>query len=108
MNTDKMIEGVDYELIPSAEAEIEQAWDVGILQGDFVETVIRFGNIAFNGETGCLNFNFMVVSSPSGSTEDDEELQETVGDILQAVLEEAVNDGTLVTNDPNSEDESED
>ena len=108
MNTEKKLEGVDYELIPSAEAEIEQAWDVRILQGDFVETVVRFGNIAFNGETGCINFNFVVISSPSGSTEDDLELQEIVGDILESVLEDAVNDGTLVTQDPNSEDESED
>jgi hypothetical protein len=36
-------EGVDYELVPSLEGENEQSWDVRILKGDFVESVIRFG-----------------------------------------------------------------
>lgn len=108
MITDKIIEDVDYELTPSSEAEIEQAWDVRILRGDFVETVIRYGNISFDGESGCIKFNFIVVSSPSGLTEDDVELQEYAGAILESILEEAVKDGSLMTRDPNSEDESED
>ena len=105
---DKMIESVDYEMIPSAEAEIEQAWDIRILRGDYTETVLRFGNIAFDGENDCLNFNFMVVSSPSDADEDDVYLQETAGAILQSLLEEAVKAGSLVLGDPNSEEQSED
>ena len=47
----KMVsEGVDYELSPSTETGFEQAWDVRLLNGDFTESVIRFGNIAFDGE----------------------------------------------------------
>lgn len=103
MMLDAMIEGVDFEMIPSAEAELEQAWDIRILRGDYVETVLRFGNIAFDGDNDCLNFNFMVVSSPSGADEDDVYLQETAGAILQALLEEAVKAGSLVLGDPNSE-----
>lgn len=103
MMLDAMIEGVDFEMIPSAEAELEQAWDIRILRGDYVESVLRFGNIAFDGDNDCLNFNFMVVSSPSGADEDDVYLQETAGAILQSLLEEAAKAGSLVLGDPNSE-----
>jgi len=108
MKTEKLIEGVDYELIPNTESGNEQAWSIRVLTGDFVETVIQFGNIAFDGDSGCINFNFMVVSSPSGSTEDDVDLQEHAGLILENILEEAAQNGSLVTNDRNTEDESED
>lgn len=106
MNTDKMIEGVDYELVPSGEGHNEQAWDVRVIRGDFVETVIRFGNIAFNGEDGCINFNFMLVSSPRDTSEDDVELQELAGGILESILEKGAADGSLMYDNP--EDESED
>ena len=106
--SDKMVEGVDYELIPSNVAEIEQAWDVRVLRGDYIETVLRFGNIAFDGEKDCITFNFVVTSSPSGADEDDEYLQEHVGAILESILEEAAKAGSLVFGEPNSEDNSED
>jgi hypothetical protein len=102
---DKMIEGVDYEMIPSGEGYNEQAWDVRILRGDFVETVVRFGNIAFNAESDCINFNFMVISSPGGIEEDDADLQQTVGAILETLLEEAARDGSLVLGEPEGESE---
>jgi hypothetical protein len=103
----KLNEGVDYELTPSGETEIEQSWDVRILQGDFVETVIRFGNISFDGERDCLLFNFMVVSSPSGLNEDCIELQDHAAMILQSVLENAAAEGSLLMGNP-TEEESED
>ena len=97
----KLQEGVDYQLVPAAEAENDQAWDVRILEGDFVESVIRFGNIAFDGEKDCLNFNFMLISSPNSNlNEDNEELQNRAADILASVLEEAAVAGSLVLVDP--------
>jgi hypothetical protein len=106
MRFKRLREGTDYQLVPSAEAENEQAWDVRVLTGDFIETVIRFGNIAVDGENGCLNFNFMVLSSPSGHDEDSIELQDHAAEILQSVLEDAIQEGSLVMGNPeeNSED----
>ena len=42
-----MVEGTDYELVPAdgTEALNDQAWDVRLTTGSFVETVLRFGNI---------------------------------------------------------------
>ena len=93
-----MTEGVDYDLIPCDEVENDQAWDVRVLRGAFVETVLRFGNISFNEENDCLNFNFLVISSPnSTANEENESLQMFAGDILQSVLEDAIANNALLT-----------
>lgn len=100
MSFQKVSEGIDYELTPSEDVENEQAWDVRVLRGPFVETVLRFGNIAVNEEQGCLNFNFMIVSTPDETlTEEQEDLQIYAGDILESVLENAIADGQLVQNE---------
>lgn len=102
----KASEDIDYELTPAEDVENEQAWDVRILRGPFTETVIRFGNIALNETEGCLNFNFMIISTPDETlTEDREDLQQFVGDILESVLENAIADGSLIENErtPNTE-----
>jgi len=96
----KVSEDIDYELTPTEDVENEQAWDVRVLRGPFTETVIRFGNIALNETEGCLNFNFMVVSSPDETlNEDREDLQVFVGDILESVLENAIANGSLLENE---------
>ena len=96
----KASEGIDYELTPAEDVENEQAWDVRILRGPFTETVIRFGNIALNETEGCLNFNFVIISTPDDSlTEEREDLQIFVGDILESVLENAIADGQLLENE---------
>ena len=102
----KVSEDIDYELTPAEDVENEQAWDVRVLRGPFTETVIRFGNIALNEKQGCLNFNFMIISTPDETlTEDREDLQQFVGDILESVLENAIADGSLIENErtPNTE-----
>jgi len=96
----KVSEGIDYELTPSEDVENEQAWDVRVLRGPFVESVFRFGNIALNETEGCLNFNFMIISTPDETlTEEREDLQIFVGDILESVLENAIADRQLVQNE---------
>ena len=93
-----MSEGVDYELTPCDQVENNQAWDIRVLRGEFVESVLRFGNISFNEENDCLNFNFLVISSPNSSaTEENEALQIFAGDILQSVLEDAIANDALLT-----------
>ena len=92
-------EGVDYELIPSDENE--QAWNVRILEGDFVETVLQYGAISFNKvREGEMNFNFSIVSTPDQDLEvSNLDLQEEAGDILQSVIAQAISDGSLMTNE---------
>ena len=92
IDINKASEGVDYEMIPSQELmEAEQSWDIRILTGRFVETVIRFGNISINVKQGNMSFNFTVISTPiDGVTPDDIELQNKCGDILHSVLEDAI------------------
>lgn len=98
MSFQAVSEDIDYELIPCDDVGNEQAWDVRILRGDFVESVIRFGNLKVNEEQGCLNFNFLVVSSPDADvTEDNIELQEYAGVVLESILENAIANDALLT-----------
>lgn len=102
INTDKLSEDVHYTLIPADGANNEQAWDVRILEGEFVETVIRFGNISFNGKDDCLNFNFSIISTPDSSlTVDDTNFQLYAGEVLESILEKSISDGSLITKDIN-------
>ena len=86
-----------YVLVPN---EVnEEFWSVRILKGMFNETVIRYGNIAFNEVAeGVMSFNFTVESSPDSTiTEENEVLQEVAGDILQKIIANALdnNEGIL-------------
>jgi len=92
--SDKKTEGVDYELIPSEENE--KSWNVRILKGYFVETIIQYGAIKFNEETDNLNFNFFVVSSPDEDlTEENESLQYEAASILGEVLEGSLENSSI-------------
>ena len=90
-----MKEGLDYELVPVDESS-KQAWDVRFITGDYTETVIRYGNIAFDGDDGCLHFNFVIQSTPDGDLdEDNADLQNFAADVLESILENAAEDGSL-------------
>ncbi len=100
-------EGIDYQLIPATDDERDQSWDIRIIKGEFTETVLRFGNIAFDGENDCLNFNFMIVSTPDTElTEANVALQDRAAEVLASVLEEAAQTGSLQLGNP--DDDSED
>ena len=92
-----MIELKDYELIPSEEDE--QAWNVRLLTGPFNETVLRFGSISFNEiEEGFMSFNFHIVYSPDENlTTEVVELQEYAGDLLQAIIRDGMESGSVIT-----------
>ena len=95
-------EGVDYELIPAKDSDNDQAWDIRILESDYVETVIRFGNIKLDGESGCLNFNFVIQSTPNNNLdESDVDIQNYVADILENVLMEASKHDSIQLGEPN-------
>lgn len=85
-----MKENTDYELIPVDDGN-EQSWDIRILKGDYVETVLRYGNVSYNGIEEVLNFNFIVVSSPDPDVSTDSvPVQEVAGAILENIIEESI------------------
>jgi hypothetical protein len=98
-----MIELKDYELIPSEEDG--QAWNVRLLTGPFTETVLRFGSISFNEiEEGMMSFNFHIVYSPDENlTTEVVELQECAGDLLQAIIRDGIETGSVITKEKDSE-----
>jgi hypothetical protein len=99
INVDKMSEGLDYNLIPTDDTDNDQAWDVR-LEKHFPETVIRFGNIKFDGVRDCLTFDFMVKSSPDNElSSQNTELQEVMGAVLEDILERAYQEGWMITGD---------
>jgi len=93
----------DYELIPNDEDE--QAWAVRLLSGPYVETVIKFGAISFNRvKEGVMTFNFTIISSPDSElTTDDVSFQNYVGDILQAVIRDGMETGSVMTRESENE-----
>ena len=100
IDLDKVSEGVHYELVPVENNPNELAWHVRILEGDYPETVISFGRVAFMEDGEHLSFDFKVVSSPDDTlTEDTIELQDFASQILEDVLERAEAENRLVTSD---------
>tara|TARA_B100000029_G_scaffold499481_1_gene569959 strand:- start:1124 stop:1444 length:321 start_codon:yes stop_codon:yes gene_type:complete len=96
INLQKKSEGVHYEMIPSAEHE--QAWHIRILEGQFTETIIQFGAVSFNEIKDNMSFNFEVISSPNDSAViENEELQIEAGEILEDVIANSIQRGSLIT-----------
>lgn len=83
-----MKENKDYELVPCI---VDDRWNVRILTGDFVETVIQFGILAPNMKTGTINWSMHIIETPDDNTSrDDPIFQEVCGDILSDIM---ANDG---------------
>jgi len=96
-----LIELKDYELIP-AEGD-DQAWAVRILTGNYIETVLQFHAISFNRvEEGVMSFNFEVISSPDSElTVENIELQEFAGDLLEAIIRDGMDTGSVIMKERN-------
>lgn len=104
IDLEKVSEGIHYELVPDDDNPNRQAWNVRILEGDFVETVISFGNVALHEDNEHLSFNFSVVQTPDDDvTEDHEPLQDFAALILEDIIERAISDGSIVYGDGESE-----
>jgi len=101
-----LIELKDYELIPDNDNIND--WNVRILSGDFVETVLKFGAISIN-EKGkdIMTFNFDVISSPDSElTVDNTELQEYAGDLLQAIIRDGIDTNSVIMKERKIENKS--
>ena len=100
INLDKLSEGVDYKLIPAPDNE--QAWNIRVLTGPYVETVVQFGAISINGPEEAINFNFTIIESPNDSlTVEDKQFQEFCGSVLHDVIEMAISKDELIMKDKN-------
>ena len=95
---DKLSEGVHYEIIP--QTDDTRGWDVRLLE-EYPETVIRYGNVAFDGKRDALTFNYEIVSSPDPDLEVETDLtfQEYCGRILSNIIEQSITDGSLLAQD---------
>ena len=95
---DKLSEGVHYEIIP--QTDDTRGWDVRLLE-EYPETVIRYGNVAFDGKRDALTFNYDIVSSPDPdlSIENNLTFQEYCGKILSSIIDESITDGSMIAQD---------
>jgi len=81
-----MIENTDYRLIPD-QGDGDDTWQVRIISGDFVETVIKYGKLALKDD-GLMTFDFDVVVSPiEGLNSEDGGLQTAAKEILLSIME---------------------
>lgn len=84
-----MKENKNYQLIPNDDAgdESQKAWNIRILTGEFVETVI--GNIVLSTDEKKkqISFAFDVISTPNESaTPDNAKLQSVVASIIADII----------------------
>jgi len=92
----KLSENIDYELVPT---DTDQ-WHVRFLTGDFIETVIEFGTIRFDGDTGTLRWNMEIISSPDPDlTTESLTFQEHCGNILQNIMDSQIAQGNAILTD---------
>ena len=92
----KMQENKDYELIPSSTDST--VWHVRILSGDFTETVVKFGSIAFNEVKDHFSFNFDIIESPDASLHiSNEDLHFVAARILEDIIERGEQEGWVKT-----------
>lgn len=74
---------VDYELVPAD----EDGWNVRILKGDYIESVISFGQIKVAEEEDHMKFDFTLEYSPDEDlTVEDLDFQKYVGKILESIM----------------------
>ena len=95
---DKLSEGVHYEIIP--QVDDTRGWDVRLLE-EYPETIIRYGNVAFDGKRDALTFNYEIVSSPDPDLEVETNLtfQEYCGRILSSIIDKSITDGSMIAQD---------
>ena len=95
---DKLSEGIHYEIIP--QTDDTRGWDVRLLE-EYPETVIRYGNVAFDGKRDALTFNYEIVSSPDPDLEVETNLtfQEYCGRILSSIIDKSITDGSMIAQD---------
>ena len=81
--TEAWVENVNYELIPSA----NDGWDIRVLTGDLVETVLRINFVKFQEEDFTVKIDYEVVFTPDASLRpDDEAVRNTVHGVFHSMM----------------------
>ena len=90
-NPGMLMENEEYELIPSPDKN--EYWWIRIKSGEFVESVISFGQIRVDEKKDLMNFDFNLHYTPDDElTVDNIDLQRYAGKVLEAVIVNAINE----------------
>lgn len=91
-----IIENTHYEFVPRA----DDRWAVRLLEGDYPETIIEYGQVRIDTENDLLRFDFDVEYSPDIElTSDDSDLQGYAASVLGAILTQSFSDGSYKLSD---------
>ncbi len=86
-----LVENEDYELIPSPDKN--EYWWIRIKTGEFIESIISYGQIKVDESADHLKFDFTLHYSPDTElTVDDYNLQKYAGKILESVIMKNINE----------------
>lgn len=109
LNLDKPSEHLDYELISAYDSTGKEFWNVSFLRSPYEDVTIRYNNVQVDGKEGMLRFNFEIIESENPeNTLENLEMQKFAADVLQDILEAAINtreenDGNQSTADDSTE-----
>jgi hypothetical protein len=107
LNLDKPCELIDYKLEPVVVDGVD-TWNVNLLRSPYDNVVIRYNNVSINESVEQLTFNFDVVDTPDSSVYNIEntDLQQFAADVLEDILEAAINTRSLQNKAPNDRNQS--
>ena len=81
-------ENKEFELTPGD----DDYWHIRIKEGEFIESIISFGNIKIDEKEDSLKFDFTLHSSPDPDlTPDNTDLQWFAGKILESIMIDNLN-----------------
>jgi len=81
-------ENKEFELTPGD----DDHWHIRIKEGEFIESIISFGNIKIDEKEDSLKFDFTLHSSPDPDlTPDNTDLQWFAGKILESIMIDNLN-----------------
>ena len=92
LNLDKPSEFLDYKLEPVV-VENKDAWNVNLLRAPYENVTIRYNNVKIDADNAQITFNFDVIDTPDTSVYNIENtgLQQFAAEVLQDILDAAVN-----------------
>jgi hypothetical protein len=92
LNLDKPSEFLDYKLEPVV-VENKDAWNVNLLRAPYEDVTIRYNNVKIDADNAQITFNFDVIDTPDTSVYNIENtgLQQFAAEVLQDILDAAVN-----------------
>lgn len=106
LNLDKPSEHLDYKLEPVVVGG-NDAWNVNLLRAPYNDVTIRYDNVKLDGELGQISFNFDVIDTPDSNVYNIENtgLQQFAADVLEDILEAAIETRSLQTKESNDGDQ---